>query len=108
MRGKGFGSLLFKINTLGKFNMWGDFRLMKEPIILNMEDLLMKFAVRKGETWQSYESTIELRSRIQNDGKCSGTSFNAKVPVEVIIGIRGDLTSPEPDFNIENSKCFEI
>jgi hypothetical protein len=22
MRGKGFGSLLFKINTLGKFNMW--------------------------------------------------------------------------------------
>jgi hypothetical protein len=36
-------------------------------------------------------------------------SFNAKVPVEVI-GIRGDLTSPEPDFNIEfNSKqCFEI
>jgi hypothetical protein len=26
MRGKGFGSLLFKINTLGKFNMWGDFR----------------------------------------------------------------------------------
>jgi hypothetical protein len=42
MRGKGFGSLLFKINTLGKFNMWGDFRLMKEPIILNMEDLLIR------------------------------------------------------------------
>jgi hypothetical protein len=29
------------------------------------------------------------------------SSFNAKVPVEVVIGIRGDLTSPEPDFNIE-------
>jgi hypothetical protein len=52
---------------------------------------------------QSYESTIELGSRIQNDESCSFTysSFNAKVPVEVVIGIRGDLTSPEPDFNIE-------
>jgi hypothetical protein len=27
--------------------------------------------------------------------------LHAKVPVEVVIGIRGDLTSPEPDFNIE-------
>jgi hypothetical protein len=26
MKGKGYGSLLFKINTLGKFNMWGDFQ----------------------------------------------------------------------------------
>ena len=29
------------------------------------------------------------------------SSFNTKVPVEVVIGLRGDLTSPEPDFNIE-------
>jgi hypothetical protein len=26
IKGRGFGSLLFKINTLGKFNMWGDFQ----------------------------------------------------------------------------------
>ncbi|HWS60857.1 MAG TPA: translocation/assembly module TamB domain-containing protein, partial [Flavobacterium sp.] len=26
MKGKGNGTLLFKINTLGKFNMWGDFQ----------------------------------------------------------------------------------
>jgi hypothetical protein len=37
MRGKGFGSF-FKINTLGKFNNGEISRLMKEPIILNMED----------------------------------------------------------------------
>jgi hypothetical protein len=29
------------------------------------------------------------------------SSVNKKVPVEVIIGIRGDLTSPEPDFMID-------
>jgi hypothetical protein len=33
MKGKGFGSLLFKINTLGKFNMWGDFQAYEGPII---------------------------------------------------------------------------
>jgi hypothetical protein len=60
------------------------------------------------------QSTIELRSRIQNDANPAvllDNSFNAKVPVEVIIGIRGDLTSPEPDFNIEFptvSMFFEI
>jgi hypothetical protein len=36
MKGKGYGSLLFKINTLGKFNMWGDFQHMKELTTLNM------------------------------------------------------------------------
>ncbi|MNE41305.1 hypothetical protein D3C80_1353680 [compost metagenome] len=29
------------------------------------------------------------------------SSFNRKVPVEVVIGLRGDLMSPDPDFNIE-------
>jgi hypothetical protein len=29
------------------------------------------------------------------------SSFNKKVPVDVIIGVRGDLASPEPDFNFE-------
>jgi hypothetical protein len=57
-------------------------------------------------TWEGNpRAQLNLRSRIQNDGKsCSfidNSSFNAKVPVEVVIGIRGDLTSPEPDFNIE-------
>jgi hypothetical protein len=46
MRGKGFGSLLFKINTLGKFNMW-EISGMKEPIILNMEDLLIRICRSK-------------------------------------------------------------
>jgi hypothetical protein len=36
MKGKGYGSLLFKINTLSKFNMWEISKPMKEPIILNM------------------------------------------------------------------------
>jgi hypothetical protein len=36
------------------------------------------------------------------------SSFNRKVPVEVVIGIRGDLASPEPDFNIEFSTVSSV
>jgi hypothetical protein len=38
--------------------------------------------------------TIAIQRLLEN------SSFNRKV-VEVVIGIRGDLASPEPDFNIE-------
>jgi hypothetical protein len=44
---KGFWFITFKINTLGKFNMWGDFSGMKEVIISNMEDYNDKKFVKK-------------------------------------------------------------
>ncbi|MFV8325835.1 translocation/assembly module TamB domain-containing protein [Flavobacterium sp. ZS1P14] len=110
MKGKGFGSLLFKINTLGKFNMWGDFQAYEGTYNFKYGGLIdKKFAVKKGGsiTWEGnpmkaqlnleavYKTTANPAVLLEN------SSFNTKVPVEVIIGLRGDLTSPEPDFNIE-------
>jgi hypothetical protein len=110
MKGKGFGSLLFKINTLGKFNMWGDFQAYEGTYNFKYGGLIdKKFAVRKGGSisWEGdpmraqlnleavYKTTANPAVLLDN------SSFNTKVPVEVVIGIRGDLTSPEPDFNIE-------
>ncbi len=110
MKGKGFGSLLFKINTLGKFNMWGDFQAYEGTYNFKFGGLIdKKFAVRKGGSisWEGnpmraqlnleavYKTTANPAVLLEN------SSFNTKVPVEVVIGIRGDLTSPEPDFNIE-------
>ena len=109
MRGKGFGSLLFKINTLGKFNMWGDFQAYEGTYNFKYGGLIdKKFEVKKGGsiTWEGnpmkaqlnleaiYKTTANPAVLLEN------SSFNAKVPVEVVIGVRGDLTSPEPDFNI--------
>ncbi|MCL6461037.1 MAG: translocation/assembly module TamB [Flavobacterium micromati] len=110
MRGKGFGSLLFKINTLGKFNMWGDFQAYEGTYNFKYGGLIdKKFEVKKGGsiTWEGnpmkallnleavYKTTANPAVLLEN------SSFNTKVPVEVVIGVRGDLTSPEPDFNIE-------
>ncbi|MBG6111540.1 virulence-associated protein VapD [Flavobacterium sp. CG_9.10] len=110
MKGKGFGSLLFKINTLGKFNMWGDFQAYEGTYNFKYGGLIdKKFAVKKGGsiTWEGNPMKAQLnleavyRTTANPSVLLENSSFNTKVPVEVIIGVRGDLTSPEPDFNIE-------
>ncbi len=110
MKGKGFGSLLFKINTLGKFNMWGDFQAYEGTYNFKYGGLIdKKFAVRKGGSisWEGNPMKAQLNleavyKTIANPAVLlENSSFNKKVPVEVVIGVRGDLASPEPDFSIE-------
>jgi hypothetical protein len=111
MKGKGYGSLLFKINTLGKFNMWGDFQAYEGTYNFKYGGLIdKKFAVKKGGSiiWEGnpmkaqlnleavYKTTANPAVLLDNT-----SSFNKKVPVEVVIGLRGDLTSPEPNFDIQ-------
>ncbi|HRN43608.1 MAG TPA: translocation/assembly module TamB domain-containing protein, partial [Flavobacterium sp.] len=110
MKGKGFGSLLFKINTLGKFNMWGDYQAYEGTYNFRYGGLIdKKFEVKKGGsiTWEGNPMRAQLNLEAVYKTSANpvvlleNSSFNTKVPVEVIIGVRGDLTSPEPDFNIE-------
>lgn len=110
MKGKGFGSLLFKINTLGKFNMWGDFQAYEGTYNFKYGGFIdKKFALKKGGSisWEGDPMRAQLnleavyRTSANPAVLLENSSFNSKVPVEVVIGLRGDLTSPEPDFNIE-------
>jgi len=110
MKGKGHGSLLFKINTLGKFNMWGDFQAYEGTYNFKYGGLIdKKFAVRKGGSivWEGNPMKAQLNLEavyrtIANPAVLlENSSFNKKVPVEVVIGLRGDLASPEPNFDIE-------
>ncbi|MBC7605460.1 MAG: translocation/assembly module TamB [Burkholderiales bacterium] len=109
MKGKGYGSLLFKINTLGKFNMWGDFQAYEGTYNFKYGGLInKKFDVKKGGsiTWEGdpmrailnleavYKTTANPGVLLEN------ASANKKVPVEVVIGVRGNLSNPEPDFEI--------
>ncbi|HEY6143919.1 MAG TPA: translocation/assembly module TamB domain-containing protein [Flavobacterium sp.] len=110
MKGKGNGTLLFKINTLGKFNMWGDFQAYEGVYNFKYGGIIdKKFMVKKGGyiSWEG--NPMRARLNLEAIYKTSAnpalllenSSFNKKVPVNVIIGVRGDLTSPEPDFNFE-------
>lgn len=109
MKGKGNGSLLFKINTLGKFNMWGDFQAYEGTYNFRTTGINKRFSVKKGGSisWDGnpLKAQLNLEAVYKTTANPSllidNSSFNKKVPVEVVIGIKGDLMSPEPDFNID-------
>ena len=110
MKGRGNGTLLFKINTLGKFNMWGDFQAYEGYYNFKYGGIIdKKFIVKKGGyiSWEGnpMKARLNLEALYKTAANPSvlleNSSFNKKVDVNVIIGVRGDLTSPEPDFNFE-------
>lgn len=109
MKGTGFGSLLFKINTLGKFNMWGDFQAYEGTYNFKYGGIINKqFTIKKGGSvvWEGdpmravlnleavYKTTANPALLIDN------ASFNRKVDVELVIGIKGNLSNPTPEFVI--------
>ncbi|MGC4039932.1 MAG: translocation/assembly module TamB domain-containing protein [Flavobacterium sp.] len=111
MKGKGNGTLLFRINTLGKFEMFGDFSVVSGSYNFKYGGLIGKdFSVKKGGsiTWQgdpmaaqlNLEAVYEVPGGANPAVLINNPSVNKKVKVEVVIGVRGSLTSPEPDFNI--------
>ncbi|WP_306350211.1 translocation/assembly module TamB domain-containing protein [Flavobacterium sp. '19STA2R22 D10 B1'] len=110
IKGKGFGTILLDINTLGKFNMWGSFQAYEGSYNFKYGGLIdKKFEVKSGGSinWEGdplkailnieavYKTTANPAVLIDNP------SFNRKIPVEVVIALKGNLTNPEPDFNIE-------
>jgi hypothetical protein len=109
MKAKGYGTLFLEINTLGKFNMVGDFQVDEGSYNFKYRGLIDKrFEVKKYSTivWEG----DPMRARLNLDAIYRTTanpsvlldnpSINRKVPVEVGIGITGSLSSPEPDFQI--------
>lgn len=109
MKGKGNGTLLFRINTLGKFEMFGDFSVVSGSYRFKYGGLIDKeFSVKKGGsiTWSGDPMAASLnleavyRTTANPAVLIDNPSFSKKVDVEVVIGVRGSLTNPEPDFNI--------
>ncbi|WP_309642129.1 translocation/assembly module TamB domain-containing protein [Flavobacterium sp.] len=109
MKGRGFGSLLFKINTLGKFNMWGDFQAYEGTYNFKYGGIINKlFTIKKGGsvTWEGdpMRANLNLEAVYKTSANpavlIENPSFNKKVDVEVVIGLKGNLSNPNPDFNI--------
>ena len=109
MKGKGNGTLLFRINTLGKFQMFGDFSVVSGSYNFKYGGLIgKKFNVKKGGSiiWTGDPLAAQLnleavyRTTANPAVLIDNPSFNKKVDVEVIIGVKGNLSNPEPDFNI--------
>jgi hypothetical protein len=89
--------------------MWGDFQAYEGTYNFRTTGINKRFSVKKGGSisWDGnpLKALLNLEAVYKTTANPSllidNTSFNRKVPVEVVIGIKGDLMSPEPDFNIE-------
>ena len=109
MKGNGRGGLLFSINTLGKFEMYGDFQVYQGSYRFKYAGLIDKtLEVKKFSSisWEGdplkailnleaiYKTTANPALLVEN------ASVNKKVDVEVSVIVHGTLDNPEPDFNI--------
>ena len=109
MKGRGNGNLLLEINTLGKFIMTGDFQVYEGTYNFKYGGLIdKKFKVKKfgSIVWEGdpLKANINLEAVYETTANpavlLDNPSINKKVPVDVIIGIKGNLSNVEPDFSI--------
>jgi hypothetical protein len=109
MKGRGNGNLLLEINTLGKFIMTGDFQVYEGTYNFKYGGIIdKKFKVKKfgSIVWEGdpLKANINLEAVYETTANpavlLDNPSVNKKVPVDVIIGIKGNLSNVEPDFSI--------
>jgi TamB, inner membrane protein subunit of TAM complex len=105
----GNGILLLDINTLGKFNMFGDFSVVQGLYNFKYGGILdKKFIVKPGGSivWEGDPTRARLnleavyKTQANPSVLLETPTFSRNLPVEVVILLNGNITAPEPDFNI--------
>lgn len=109
MKGTGNGSMYMSINTLGKFQMNGNFIVDRGEYLFRYGSFIdKKFLVKKGGTidWEGDPLGAKLNleavysTQANPNVLLENSSFNQKIATEVTIGITGELNAPQSDFNI--------
>lgn len=110
IKGRGVGSLLFNINTNGKFNMYGDFVVWEGSY-----NFLFGGFVQKEFTVKPYDSSLQwngdpLNAQINikaiyktrtNPSALLDNPISQTIPVNLEINLTGQLEKPEPNFQFE-------
>ncbi|GAB2770191.1 translocation/assembly module TamB domain-containing protein [Salinimicrobium soli] len=109
LRGRGAGTLLIEINTLGKFNMWGDFIANSGEYIFNYGALQKRFEVRPGGSinWSGNPALADLNISAVYEAHANpavileNPGISRRIPVDVVINLQGELLQPDISFNLE-------
>jgi len=113
MKGTGSGNIVMEINTLGKFNMYGDYHIWNGTYDYKYKGLInKKFDVQKGGyiVWDG----DPLRAQVSAEAKYKTmanpslllsnfdqNSSSRRIPVEVGIVIDGTINDPKPEFTLQ-------
>jgi len=110
MKGRGAGFITMGINTLGSFNMWGDFQVYEGVYNFKYSGLIdKKFQVKKYGTirWDGdpMNALLDLQAIYHTQANpgtiVENSAINRKVDTDVSIILTGNLATPEIDFNID-------
>ena len=110
LRGNGYGNLRLEINTLGKFNMYGDFIVADGIYNFKYAGLVTKeFAIEPGGSvaWQGdpLEAVIDVTALYKTQANpailLDNPNINTQIPVEVLTTLEGSLNYFDPDFQIK-------
>jgi hypothetical protein len=114
IRGNGYGNMRLTIDTRGDFNMFGNYEITKGKYNFTLAGIINKeFTIDPGSTikWQGdpYEAILDIKTRYriftslkptftgltQDDPLYSSPEAQRKYPVNVLMALKGNLTSPE-------------
>jgi hypothetical protein len=106
---RGNGIMLLNINTLGKFNMIGDYSVVEGVYNFRYGGIIdKKFIVKQGGSivWEGDPTRARLnleaiyKTRANPAVLLENQSINRPIDVELSILLQGSLTAPEHEFNI--------
>ena len=109
---KGNGNLNFKINTVGNFNIFGDYIVDSGSYFYKSFGIIdREFILSKGSSiiWNGnpYLAEININANYKIPGGANpailiqNTSFNRKIPTNIDVNLSGNLNEMNtPDFNI--------
>jgi hypothetical protein len=113
IKARGDGNLNMKINSKGKFDMFGDYVLSTGDYLFTLEDFVTKkFEIQKGSSikWNgnvykanidivaNYKQRASVKPLFPND---SLNNYNKRFPVDCKLFMKDKLTSPDITFGIE-------
>ena len=110
MKGSGAGFITMGINTLGSFNMWGDFMVyngeynFKYGGIIDKKLDVVKYGTIRWDG-QPLNAILDLQAVYKTQANpgtiIESSEINRKVDTQVSIVLQGNLSSPEIDFKID-------
>jgi len=110
MKGNGYGFITMEINTLGRFDMWGDFMVYNGEYHFKYGGIIdKKLDVEKYGTirWdgEPLNAILDLKALYRTQSNpgiiIESSEINRKVDTNVAIVLQGNLSSPEIDFLID-------
>ena len=117
LRGRGAGIILVELNTLGKFNMWGDFRVIEGKYDFKYQNIISKTIDVDDDgliTWNGdpTRANLDIKARYKTTANPSvlldNPGANRKINVDAVVALSGEILKPELDFFVEFPRANNV